>query len=123
MGDSREAILDYSTTLDLSWLGNDLPTPVTRSLLVTADRDIVPAEIEGLKNAYGAVAADWESGAIAYTCAKNRQRLLILRGVSDLVSPEKGGEAYQNKIVFIRGTETVMTKLLEDLPLWLAKCP
>jgi hypothetical protein len=42
--------------------------------------------------------------------------------VTDLVSPEKGGEAYQHEQVFISGTEKVITKLLANLPLWLAKC-
>ncbi len=123
MGDSRGAINDYATTIDLSWLGNNFPTPVTKTLLVTADKDIVPAEIPKLESDFKAIAGDWESGAIAYTCAKNNQRVLILRGVSDLVSLQKGGEAYQNKPVFIQGTNAVMKDLLKDLPLWLAKCP
>ena len=123
MGDSVAAINDYTTTLDLSWLANDFPTPVTKTLLLTADRDLVPAEISKLKANYHAIAGDWESGAIAYTCAKNQQKVLILRGVSDLVSLQKGGEAYKNESVYTKGTETVMEKLLADLPLWLAKCP
>jgi adenosylhomocysteine nucleosidase len=123
MGDAKEAINDYSTTLDLDWLGKEFPTTVKKTLLVTADRDLVPSEIPKLKADYHAIAGDWESGAIAYTCAKNHQRLLILRGVSDLVSVEKGGEAYQNQEVFVQGTELVMKKLLQDLPLWLTKCP
>ncbi len=122
MGDSQEAIRDYSTVIDLSWLGDRFPKPVTKTLLVSADRDIVPAEIARLKTKYHAVAGDWETGAIAYTCARNKQRVLILRGVSDLVHPQSGGEAYQNTSVFVIGTEKVMKKLLEDLPAWLARC-
>ena len=122
MGDSQEAISDYSTVLDLSWLGDRLPKDVTKTVMVSADRDIVPAEISGLIARYHAVAGDWETGAIAYTCMKNKQRVLILRGVSDLVSPQKGGEAYQNNSIFILGTDKVMKKLLEDLPMWLEKC-
>jgi adenosylhomocysteine nucleosidase len=123
MGDSQEAIDEYSTTIDLSWIGGDFPTAVTKTLLVSADKDLVPSEIPMLKSTYHAVAGDWETGAIAYTCAKNNQRVLILRGVSDLVSLEKGGEAYQKRSVFIDGTEVVMKKLLADLPRWLERCP
>jgi adenosylhomocysteine nucleosidase len=122
MGDSQEAISDYSTVLDLSWLGDRFPKEVTKTLLVSADRDIVPAEIPKLITQYHAVAGDWETGAIAYTCMKNKQRVLILRGVSDLVSPQRGGEAYQNDSIFILGTDNVMKKLLEDLPFWPEKC-
>jgi adenosylhomocysteine nucleosidase len=122
MGDSVQAIADYSTTIDLGWLGSPLPAPARRTLLVSADRDLVPAELTELKATYGAMAGDWESGAIAYTCARNRQRVLILRGVSDLVT-SAGGEAYGNAAVFEKGTHTVMTSLLQQLPRWLARVP
>ena len=77
-------------------------------------------EIAELRARYHAVAGDWESGAIAYTCARNRQRVLILRGVSDLVSADGGGEAYGKIQVFEDGTRTVMSRLLGQLPAWLA---
>ena len=120
MGDSAGAIADYSTTIDLAWLGANHPVAVRKTLLVSADRDLVPGEIPELRNRYHAVAGDWESGAIAYTCARNRQRVLILRGVSDLVSASAGGEAYGKIQVFEEGTRTVMTRLLAQLPAWLA---
>jgi adenosylhomocysteine nucleosidase len=122
MGDSAEAIRDYAVELDLSWLTGTPPSTVTRTLLVSGDRDLVPAEIGELASRYGAVAGDWESGAIAYTCARNRQRLLILRGVTDLVTAT-GGEAYGNVPVFAEGTSVVMRRLLGELPAWLARCP
>jgi len=121
MGDSDQAIHDYSTNIDLSWLQSDT-TRVTKTLLVSGDRDIIPSDIDHLKKTYHAIAGDWETGAIAYTCVKNKQRVLILRGVSDLVSPGKGGEAYGNEKVFVHGTEVVMKKLLDELPDWLDKC-
>ena len=95
MGDSEEAIAHYSTTLDLTWLPKELPAPVTRGLLISADRDIVGDEISSLINQYGAVAADWESASIAWVAQKNGIRVLILRAVTDLVG-DKGGEAYGN---------------------------
>jgi adenosylhomocysteine nucleosidase len=118
MTDSEEAIAHYSTKLDLSWLPRVLPHPVLRGLLVSADRDIVIGDIPLLVRKYNAVAADWESGAIAWVAKKNNARLLILRGVSDLVSAE-GGEAYGNYELFTRRTKEVMKRLLEQLPQWL----
>jgi adenosylhomocysteine nucleosidase len=122
MSDPQQAIADYSASIDLGWLGSVLPARVRKTVLVSADRDIVPSEIPELKRKYHAVAADWESGAIAYTCARNKQRLLILRGVSDLVGTDSGGEAYGNPQVYEDGTGVVMTRLLDQLPMWLEKC-
>lgn len=118
MGDPEQAIRDYSVELDLSWLG---PTRhvVHRSLIVSGDRDLVPAEIASLAEKYGAVAGDWESGAIAYTCARNKQRLVILRGVSDLVSADTGNETYGNLHVYVSSTATIMKRLIDELPGWL----
>lgn len=122
MTDSDEAIQHYSTEIDLSWLkdygpwkGND---EIVRGLLVSADRDIVIEDIPMLIQKYGAVAADWESGAIAWVAKQNGTRLLILRAVSDLVGGE-GGEAYGNYDLFIARTKEVMRKLFEMLPMWL----
>ena len=75
-----------------------------------------------LADKYGAVAGDWESGAIAYTCARNKQRVVILRGISDLVHAE-GGEAYGNMPAFEEGARIVMQRLLHELPGWLERMP
>ena len=122
MGDAAEAIRDYSVNLDLSWLTGALPTAVTRTLLVSGDRDLVPDELPDLASRYGAVAGDWESGAIAYTCARNHQRVLILRGVDDLVGPT-GSVNYGNVDAYAQGTSRVMHHLIDELPAWLARCP
>jgi adenosylhomocysteine nucleosidase len=118
MGDSKEAIADYSTSIDLSWLGDSLPLKVTRTTLVSADRDLRSEEIAFLKKEYSAVAGDWESGAIAYVAKMNNKKAVILRGVSDLVSLEKG-EAYGNFSLFEQRTDSVMKGLLKDLPIWI----
>jgi adenosylhomocysteine nucleosidase len=117
MIDPDEAIADYSTHLDLSFLPQVLPFPVWRGLLVSADRDIVSNDIPMLIKKYGAVAADWESGAIAWVARKNGVKCLILRGVSDLVSSESG-EAYGDYDLFYRRTKEIMKKLFEQLPKW-----
>jgi adenosylhomocysteine nucleosidase len=122
MGDSAEAIASYSTDIDLSWLRPPYPSAVTKTLLVSADRDLVPAQLSELAARYRAVAGDWESGAIAYTCARNKQRVVILRGISDLVRAE-GGEAYGNLPAFEEGARVVMERLLRELPAWLERMP
>ncbi|MFM8369079.1 MAG: hypothetical protein ACKOBD_10025, partial [Chloroflexota bacterium] len=66
----------------------------------------------------GAIAGDWESGALAWVANKNAARLLILRGVSDLVN-EEAGEAYDNLALFEERTKEVMQKLFTQLPSWL----
>lgn len=118
MTDPDEALEQYTTRLDLSWLREPLPQPVWRGTLVSADRDLLPADMDWLRGKFGAVAADWESGAIAWVAARNGLRCLVLRGVSDLVSSQ-GGEAYGAPEVFHSGTEAVMRSLVTALPAWL----
>jgi adenosylhomocysteine nucleosidase len=118
MGDSSEAIDHYASSLNLSWLPLNLPYPISRGLLVSADRDILVEDIPMLIEKYGAVAADWESGAIAWVANKNHTRLLILRGVTDLVGIV-GGETYGNLGLFHERTKTVMHELFRQLPDWL----
>jgi adenosylhomocysteine nucleosidase len=122
MGDADEAIQHYAVDVDLSWLNVDekwlVDHGTRRELLVSADRDIVAEDIPTLIQKYGAVAADWESGAIAWVTKMNGTRLLILRGVTDLVGGD-GGEAYGNIGLFHERTKTVMKKLFDQLPSWL----
>ncbi len=120
MGDPAAAIARFTTDLDLSWLEEPLPMPVRRSLLVSADRDLIAEEIPRLKSEFGAIAGDWESGAIAYVAAQNGTRCLILRGVSDLVGRE-GGEAYGNRDLWVERTWVIMERLVGALPAWIAK--
>lgn len=120
MGDADEAIQFYASSLDLSWLPSNLPHPASRSLLLSADRDIIADDIPMLIEKYDAVAADWESGAIAWVAKRNGVPLLILRAVSDLVGRE-GGEAYENIGLFHERTEDIMKRLIGQLPDWLEK--
>ena len=121
MGDAAAAIAAYTTELDLAWLGEPYPEPVLRGALVSGDADLDPAGIIELHERYGAVAGDWESGAIAYIAARNGVRCLILRGVSDLVD-STGGEAYDGTMAaFNTGAPMVMERLLTSLPSWLAQ--
>jgi adenosylhomocysteine nucleosidase len=118
MGDSKEAIADYTTDIDLAWLGENLPVIVRKTVLVSADKDLRPEEIDFLKKEYHAVAGDWESGAIAYIAKRNHKKVIILRGVSDTVGKQTA-EAYGNISLFAERTEGIMKQLFDDLPLWI----
>ena len=107
----------YASSLDLSWLPEPYPHPVRRGTIASADSDLPPEKIPLLK-AHGAIAADWESGALAWVANKNNARLLILRAVSDMVN-EQSGEAYDNIELFNERAATIMKRLIEQLPDWL----
>ncbi len=107
----------YTTRLGSEWFFEKTPHPVLVGTLVSADRDLFPEQIQELKEKYQARAGDWESGAIAFVAHRNQAKLIILRGVTDLVGAE-GGEAYQNESLFINMTKIVMTILLDQLPDW-----
>jgi adenosylhomocysteine nucleosidase len=118
MGDPDEARAWYATEPDLTFLGKPYPLPVRRELLLSADRDILMDDIEDLRARYGAAAADWESGAIAFVAARNEVPCLILRGVTDVVT-SNGGEAYDNFSLFAERAGDIMNRLLDSLSGWL----
>jgi adenosylhomocysteine nucleosidase len=116
MGDSKEAIAEYSTTLPLP---ARIPVPAVKATMFSADRDLTAAGLREIDPVYRPAVADWESGAIAWVAHRNAIPLLILRGVTDLVSPEKA-EAQGNLQLFQDNTDRVMRNLVADLPKWLA---
>jgi len=89
--------------------------PVT---MATADQDLDPEIIPYLFKENGALAADRESGAIAYVAKKNGMECLIGRRVSDVVDPN--GKPSNEKDI-IKGTEAVMKKMIDGLPKWISK--
>lgn len=107
----------YASSLNLSWLAEPDPFPIRRGIIASADSDLLPEKIPFLKS-QGAIAADWESAALAWVARKNNARLLILRTVSDVVS-EKGSEAYDNIEVFNERAKEIMKQLIDQLPEWL----
>ncbi len=118
MGDAQSALDHYTTLIDLSWLVEPPPIPIRRSLLVSGDRDLVTSEIDFLHEQFGAIAGDWESGAIAWTAKRNHTPIIILRTVTDLVSSQ-GGEAYGSLEFFTQAAGEAMNRLLKSLPDWL----
>lgn len=120
MGDQQQALDYYTTIQDLSWLREPYPQPVQRGLMLSADRDILPEQVTWLQETFSGVAADWESGSIAWVCNKNKVRCLILRAVTDLVSPD-GGEVYHDISIFHKAAEKAISNLLGYLPAWLER--
>lgn len=118
MGDSISAIDHYTTRLDLSWLGTNYPIRVLKTSIISGDRDLLVEELQDLKQRYNAKVGDWESGAIAYVASRNQIPLLILRGVTDLVS-SAGGEAYGHFELFEQASQTIMQGLDRSLSGWI----
>ncbi|MGH9160777.1 MAG: hypothetical protein ACRD2X_12445 [Vicinamibacteraceae bacterium] len=116
MGDPSEAIDAYSTDVDVTWLGGrEFPVPVRRTVLLSGDRDLTPAALPTLLQRFpDAGAADWESGAIARVAKRRGTRLLIVRAVSDLVSPRRA-DAMNNLPAFQDSAAVIMRRLLTDL--------
>jgi adenosylhomocysteine nucleosidase len=111
MGDPDEAIADYATTIDTSKWPARLRERVVVEPIVSADRDLVPAELEKLVAKYHASVGDWESGAIAWVAAKNHVPVLVLRGVTDVVDA-KGDATYGNVEAWKRETAKMMAGLV-----------
>ena len=120
MADYAQAIEFYSSKADLSWLPEDLPEHAHRARLVSADQDIQPRAYERLTQEFGAIAADWESAAFAWVAKRNGIPWLILRGVSDLVSPTKA-ETAGNLSLWQARTDQIMEDLLNQLPWYLIR--
>src|SRR5262245_62959579 len=115
-GNPSAGIAHYTTELELP---ADTPVPVIRTTLYSADRDLTPAGLRELDRRYRPLAVDWESGAIAWVAKRNGVPILILRGVSDLVSLEHS-EAEGNEALFERNAARVMQGLIRDLPKWIS---
>jgi adenosylhomocysteine nucleosidase len=122
MGDAQQALNHFTTDLDLSWLKAADSLPARRGLMISADRDLLVRDVPQLKDLYGAVAGDWESGAIAWVASRSDIRCLILRGVTDLVGAQ-GNDTYGDYNLFSRRAAVMMQKLVAILQAWLSKHP
>lgn len=112
MGDPEEAIADFHTRLDTTVWPARLAKRVVVGPIVSADRDLDPAAVAGLRAKYHAGVGDWESGAIAWVAAHNHTRVIILRGVTDLVDAASGDPTYHAAGAWERASVAVMTSLI-----------
>lgn len=119
IGDAQSEIGHYITHLDLGWLAAGPAPGIVIGTILTGDRDIIAEDVPQLISTYGALGADWESGAVAYVADRNHQHCIILRGVSDLVGPD-GGEAYgTGNTLYEESTIDIIRTLNAQLPVWL----
>ncbi len=118
-GGQQNMELRFTTDLKLPWQNPPYPLNAKPGVIVSADRDLVPVEIPSLREKFGAMAADWESAAVAHVVRTiNKIDCLILRTVSDVVG-HTGSPIYGSNIVFERQVSKVMPPLLKTLPEWL----
>jgi len=118
MSDPDQAIEKFTIDFDLSWLHPTTPQPVRVDTLLSADRDLNPDDISWLIEKYDGVAADWESGAIAWVARRNNVPCLILRAVSDLVGTYTS-DAYGDYPFFERQCQGIMANFALHLPGWI----
>ncbi len=119
MDDPQAALDYYRAQADTSWLPERLPENTFRAGIASADQDIDFRNHRLLTEEFKVPAADWESAAIAWVAKMNATAFLILRGISDLVSPS-ASETDANPDLWFKRTRQIMTKLLHDLPFYLA---
>ena len=120
MGDSQHAIDFYRTELDTDWIGIDLPENTRRAPLASADQDIDFHNFHVLIEDFAVPAADWESASIAWVLNANKIKGLILRGVSDIITPTVS-ETDKSHNLWRSRVEMIIQKLLYDLPFYLDK--
>lgn len=113
IGPLGKSIRYHTTNIDLRWLSSGRIMQLQKVVMATGDQDLSPDRLNELNEKYNAVVGDWESGSIAWICKTNKTKLLIIRGVSDLVGTE-GNLAYQeDEKDFLKGVNVVMPKLIE----------
>jgi adenosylhomocysteine nucleosidase len=114
MGDSAEAIAYYTTRLPTPRVSSAAMAGLRKGRIVSADRDVRPADASVLGAKYDANIADWESSAIAHVAMRNQATLYVIRAVSDVVS-EAGSEAYGDIAVFEAESRAIMKRLVDLL--------
>lgn len=121
MGDYQEALDHFSCTINNSKLSTATKALISEQVIVSADQDIDPQQINFLMTKFKAKVADWESASIAYVCTLNHIPVFIVRGVSDLVN-DTSGEAYETPQLFEDRAQSIMSdlwsihlKILSDL--------
>lgn len=109
---SEAKIQSLTTEMPVSWHLDGWPFPLKIGAVLTGDRDVTRENVPVLRAKYDALAADWESGAVAKVCAMNRIPCLILRGISDTPDSDAAGQLDKYR----RNTPLVMERLWRLLP-------
>src|SRR6185295_1016902 len=104
-------MLHHTTELPGPWDERAFPFPTRRGTLLTGDGDVRAANVGRFRKRFTALAADWESGAVAKVCALNQVPCLILRGVSDIPAGPPAGQFARYRA----NTPHVMARLWETL--------
>jgi adenosylhomocysteine nucleosidase len=84
-----------------------LPFPTYVGPVLTGDRDVTRANVGDLRTRFGALAGDWESGAVAKVCQMNGVRCLVLRSISDTPDSDTAGQMEKWR----RNTPLIMERL------------
>jgi nucleoside phosphorylase len=96
----------------LSWLKDKSIQKLPKKVIVTGDQDLAIERLPELYENYKAVVGDWESGSISWICKINKTKLLILRGVSDLVGSDANPAYNEDENDFRNGVKIVMPILI-----------
>lgn len=116
MSSYQQGIEYYSTKANLNWIEEKLPPSIKKIKMLSANRDIRPEDVRTVFARLNAFVGDWESGAFAWVCAKNKIDWLVVRGVSDLIN-KTTGEALGNVSVWRKRVFTIMPTIVGILPL------
>ena len=111
MGDPDEAIADYATELDVGRWPQRMHGRVHDELMLSGDRDLVPAELAHLRDHFHGVVGDWESGAIAWVATRNHTPVIVVRGVTDLVG-DQGSVTYGSTQTWEQRAAQIMAQMI-----------
>jgi adenosylhomocysteine nucleosidase len=115
-GEKRELFYrPMVTVLDTSWADfRRVTKKLHKGTIATADQDLNDEWRKKLQRR-NVLGADWESGAIAKVCQRNRVKCLILRGVSDIPGKSQLPDRDNQASDFERNTPVIMESLLQVL--------
>lgn len=114
--DDRRPDMGGLVSDDHSWLDlSRIPHALHPGTIASADHDLTYEFVQSLRMD-NALAADWESGAIALVCALNRVRWAVFRGISDV--PIEPGEVDVRRQLsdYQANAPAIMKTLLTLLP-------
>ncbi|TCI23577.1 permease [Exiguobacterium sp. SL-10] len=104
----------FIVDIELANYGDDFLT----GTIATADRAVVMWNDYLELKKHDITVADTEAGAIAYICKKNAIECIIIKGISDFPTDERGANPVESNAeqinVYVANTPKVMTKIFDD---------